>query len=72
MTPKSRVQVVSVGGLRWIGPIYGDLPAEPQQAREAFRSSTRDSVPAADEDLLLVGLGFILWAAKLEDAVSTV
>ncbi|KAE9963360.1 hypothetical protein BLS_006785 [Venturia inaequalis] len=67
-------EVSRAGGLGFIGPVFGNLSTELEQAREVFRSHPLASSSAhpIDPDLLPLGLGFILWAAKLEDIVWTV
>lgn len=65
-------EVSRAGGLGFIGPIFGDLSAELQKGRETFQSNPLDSVSSFDKELLPLGLGFILWAAKVEDIVSII
>lgn len=64
--------VSQAGGLGFIGPVFGDLSKELQKAREAFQSTPLDSSISIDKDLLPLGLGFIIWAAKLNDIIEAV
>jgi nitronate monooxygenase len=65
-------EVSRAGGLGFIGPVFGDLSPELQKARETFQINPLDSSYTVDEDLLPLGLGFILWAAKLDEIVAVV
>lgn len=71
-THKLAIEVSRAGGLGFIGPVFEDLTAELQQARELFQANPLANTRLTDKDLLPLGLGFILWAAKLEDIFTTI
>jgi nitronate monooxygenase len=71
-THKLAAEVSRAGGLGFIGPVFEDLSAELQKAKEAFQSNPLNNSSSTDGDPLPLGLGFILWAAKLDDVVSTI
>jgi nitronate monooxygenase len=71
-THKLAAAVSRAGGLGFIGPVFEDLSAELQQAREAFQSNPLDNSSLTGKDLLPLGLGFILWATKLDEVVSII
>jgi nitronate monooxygenase len=72
---KLAIEVSRAGGLGFIGPVFEGLTGltgELQKARETFQSSPLQNMDSAANEILPLGLGFILWAAKLEDIIAAV